>query len=403
MEDPCPELLPQSSLHLKHEELSPPPYSNMYPSPPVSEYDLSPHHSPVVQTPMMQHHQVLCTEPTQVCTENLTLLFLLNFFCERISMWFLLFYRRQWYHSPSNSSFLTSQLLLTPRSLPMDSPVSPHDLWSTILLLFHQCMRTVHWFRQLPMYNSTVPSLPLFQSRSWPVVIPRCWSTKPETQSTWPCHHNRLSSSHKLDNRCPNHHSWSVHRQSCQRPKNRESPLYVSTLGAPSATWSSPTSKCTSGSIPERSHMCVITRVAENGSQGRTNYVVTVANTLVSDPSSVTCASGNSPALTTSRLTCAHTPERSLTRAHGPTAPSDSPAPMNWGATWPCTAVTSRRTGSRHTERFRHHSHSRAPQTRDIHPYSTGISSTYCIYYLTRYDLISKHGPSLDNCSLKYG
>lgn len=86
MEDPCPELLPQSSLHLKHEELSPPPYSNMYPSPPVSEYDLSPHHSPVVQTPMMQHHQVLCTEPTQVCTENLRLLFLLNFFCERISM-----------------------------------------------------------------------------------------------------------------------------------------------------------------------------------------------------------------------------------------------------------------------------------------------------------------------------
>lgn len=75
MEDTCPELLPQSSLHLKHEELSPPPYSNMYPSPPVSEYDLSPHHSPVVQTPMMQH-QVLCTEPTQVCLKVLTKLLL---------------------------------------------------------------------------------------------------------------------------------------------------------------------------------------------------------------------------------------------------------------------------------------------------------------------------------------
>lgn len=65
MEDPCSELLPQSALHLKHEELSPPPYSNVYPSPPVSEYDLSPHHSPVgAHTPIIQP-QMLCTEPTQ--------------------------------------------------------------------------------------------------------------------------------------------------------------------------------------------------------------------------------------------------------------------------------------------------------------------------------------------------
>ena len=68
MDDPCPELLPHSSLTLKHEELSPPPYSNMYPSPPVSEYDLSPNHSPVAHTPtqVMMPPQMHCTEPTQV-------------------------------------------------------------------------------------------------------------------------------------------------------------------------------------------------------------------------------------------------------------------------------------------------------------------------------------------------
>jgi Wilms tumor protein 1 len=64
MDDPCQDMLPQSSHHLKHEELSPPPYSNVYPSPPVSEYDLSPHHSPAAHSVMVQP-QMLCTEPTQ--------------------------------------------------------------------------------------------------------------------------------------------------------------------------------------------------------------------------------------------------------------------------------------------------------------------------------------------------
>ena len=66
MDDTCHDLLPHS-LHLKHEELSPPPYAtNMYPSPPVSEYDLSPHHSPITH---VQSHVLMasmpCTEPTQ--------------------------------------------------------------------------------------------------------------------------------------------------------------------------------------------------------------------------------------------------------------------------------------------------------------------------------------------------
>ena len=62
MDDAYPELLnmQSSSLHLKHEELSPPPYpTTVYPSPPVSDHELSPHHSPVT-TPVQyldsQHH-----------------------------------------------------------------------------------------------------------------------------------------------------------------------------------------------------------------------------------------------------------------------------------------------------------------------------------------------------------
>lgn len=67
MDDPCQDLLPHSSLTLKHEELSPPPYTTtMYPSPPVSEYDLSPHHSPITNTPAQAMMQSMpCTEPTQ--------------------------------------------------------------------------------------------------------------------------------------------------------------------------------------------------------------------------------------------------------------------------------------------------------------------------------------------------
>lgn len=68
MDDACPELLNMSSLPLKHEELSPPPYPNsLYPSPPVSDHELTPHHSPVTtpihymesiaQEPMMRSNQ----------------------------------------------------------------------------------------------------------------------------------------------------------------------------------------------------------------------------------------------------------------------------------------------------------------------------------------------------------
>ena len=59
IDETCPDLL---SLHtppaLKHEEHSPPPYSAMYPSPPMSDHELSPYHSPV-HTPQMTH----CMEP----------------------------------------------------------------------------------------------------------------------------------------------------------------------------------------------------------------------------------------------------------------------------------------------------------------------------------------------------
>lgn len=62
MDDPCPELLNMSSMPLKHEELSPPPYptSSMYPSPPVSDQELSPHHSPV--TTPIHYMEPLATE-----------------------------------------------------------------------------------------------------------------------------------------------------------------------------------------------------------------------------------------------------------------------------------------------------------------------------------------------------
>ena len=49
VDDMCPEVLNlQSSLPLKHEALSPPPAypTSMYPSPPMSDHELSPHHSP---------------------------------------------------------------------------------------------------------------------------------------------------------------------------------------------------------------------------------------------------------------------------------------------------------------------------------------------------------------------
>ncbi len=47
LEDACPELLSlQPSLSMKHEALSPPPAYAMYPSPPMSDHELSPHHSP---------------------------------------------------------------------------------------------------------------------------------------------------------------------------------------------------------------------------------------------------------------------------------------------------------------------------------------------------------------------
>ena len=43
------------TMGLKHEELSPPPYSSaIYPSPPVSDHELSPHHSPA-NTPVHQY------------------------------------------------------------------------------------------------------------------------------------------------------------------------------------------------------------------------------------------------------------------------------------------------------------------------------------------------------------
>lgn len=53
MEDACPDFLNihQPTLPLKHEELSPPPAypTSMFPSPPVSDQELSPHHSPLQQ------------------------------------------------------------------------------------------------------------------------------------------------------------------------------------------------------------------------------------------------------------------------------------------------------------------------------------------------------------------
>ena len=62
MDDACPDLLNMPEVsHLKHEELSPPPYHTMYPSPPVSEHELSPYHSPA-HTPQHQA-AALCMEP----------------------------------------------------------------------------------------------------------------------------------------------------------------------------------------------------------------------------------------------------------------------------------------------------------------------------------------------------
>ena len=53
--DECPDLLSIDAPTMKLEEQSPPSYSSMYPSPPVSENELSPHHSPV--------HTSHCIEP----------------------------------------------------------------------------------------------------------------------------------------------------------------------------------------------------------------------------------------------------------------------------------------------------------------------------------------------------
>ena len=72
-DEACPELLGiQSSIPLKHEELSPPPYpSTVYPSPPVSDHELSPHHSPVttpvhcIESQMAQEAMMRSNQPQQ--------------------------------------------------------------------------------------------------------------------------------------------------------------------------------------------------------------------------------------------------------------------------------------------------------------------------------------------------
>ena len=74
VDDSCPpELLNmQSSLPLKHEELSPPPYpTTVYPSPPVSDHELSPNHSPVttpvqyMDSQMAQEAMMRSNQPQQ--------------------------------------------------------------------------------------------------------------------------------------------------------------------------------------------------------------------------------------------------------------------------------------------------------------------------------------------------
>lgn len=85
VDETCPELLDmQASLPLKHEELSPPPYpTSVYMSPPISDHELSPHHSPIATTPPciepphditisqqpLPHHQAQYPEfPTPIST-----------------------------------------------------------------------------------------------------------------------------------------------------------------------------------------------------------------------------------------------------------------------------------------------------------------------------------------------
>lgn len=73
VDDPCPELLNmQSTLALKHEELSPPPYpSTIYPSPPISDHELSPNHSPAhtpvhyMESQMAQEAMMRSNQPQQ--------------------------------------------------------------------------------------------------------------------------------------------------------------------------------------------------------------------------------------------------------------------------------------------------------------------------------------------------
>lgn len=69
VDDGCPELLNmQSSLPLKHEELSPPPYpTTIYPSPPASDQELSPHHSPInyMESQMAQEAMMRSNQPQQ--------------------------------------------------------------------------------------------------------------------------------------------------------------------------------------------------------------------------------------------------------------------------------------------------------------------------------------------------
>lgn len=109
VDDSYPELLDiQASLPLKHEELSPPPYpTSVYMSPPVSDHELSPHHSPTATTPP-------CVEPPQDMI---------------IMQQPLPHHHAQYPEFPTPVSTPVSNMCLTPATtVPLEhyTPVSPH-------------------------------------------------------------------------------------------------------------------------------------------------------------------------------------------------------------------------------------------------------------------------------------
>ena len=240
MED-CPDLLSMHASGMKLEEQSPPAYNSMYPSPPVSEHELSPHHSPV--------H---CIEPQ--AAPEVTMVLAAN----QPHM------HAQYpdFPTPSGTSDVS---LSTATTLPLEHyPPSPGAIFSN-------CGQQMQHSYQMPLalpVEFWLPEKDAFQLMPSSTMEPLlyrwlCPLIPPLSYPRWQCSNSKPCS---------------------RSQRSRESHSSVSTLAALSDTSSSPISRCTLESTLGRNHTYVTMRAVERDSLDLTSYEDTAASTPVSVP-----------------------------------------------------------------------------------------------------------------------